>query len=95
MARTKDEYIELDENAAVIYLPKTAVEVELNVKVYHDGKIRKVGKKLTMEDIRDAFQKADIGYIDPDALFYATNQSNEESGPIDEEIEPTCEDEEA
>lgn len=91
----KEEYLELDQRCAVIDLPCNAVEVVLTVKVYHDGKIRKVGKTLNMEDIREAFYKADEGYIDPDTLFYATNTPNEECDHIDEETEPSCDDEEA
>lgn len=95
MGEKEQEYLELEQNYAVIDLPKNAVEVELNVKVYHEGKIRKVGRTLNMEDIREAFYKAEEGYIDPDTLFYATNMPNEECGHIDEETEPSCDDEEA
>jgi len=94
MADEKEEYLELDQNFAVIDLPVNAVEVELIVKIYHNGEIRKVGRTLTIEEIREAFQKADDGYIDPDALFYVTNMQDEECDHLDEETESPCDDEE-
>ena len=58
------EGVELDEHRAMIYLPENAVEIEVKAKVYHEGEIIDASKKMTLEDIRDAFRKADDGYID-------------------------------
>lgn len=68
------ETVELDEHRAMIYLPENAVEVKVNAKVYHEGEIIDASKKMTLEDIREAFRKADDGYIDDDDVFYLTDK---------------------
>ena len=68
------ETVELDEHRAMIYLPENAVEIEVKAKVYHEGEIIDASKKMTLEDIRDAFRKADDGYIDDDDVFYITDK---------------------
>lgn len=68
------EMVELDEHRAMIYLPENAVEIEVKAKVYHEGEIIDASKKMTLEDIRDAFRKADDGYIDDDDVFYITDK---------------------
>ena len=66
--KTGKDFIELEEDYAVIILPKEAVEVNLQVKVYHEGNLLTVGKKLSLEDIRDAFRRRE-DYIAPDDTF--------------------------
>lgn len=68
------ETVELDEHRAMIYLPENAVEIEVKAKVYHEGEIIDASKKMTLEDIREAFRKADDGYIDDDDVFYITDK---------------------
>ena len=68
------EMVEFDEHRAMIYLPENAVEIEVKAKVYHEGEIIDASKKMTLEDIRDAFRKADDGYIDDDDVFYITDK---------------------
>ena len=72
-----DEGIELWEHRAMIYIPKNAVEVTINATVYEDGELMKVSKKLSMEDIRESFRKADDGYIDENDLFHITEKGIE------------------
>ena len=66
--------VELDEHRAMIYLPENAVEVKVSAKVYHEGELIDASKKMTLEDIREAFRKADDGYIDDDDVFYLTDK---------------------
>ena len=66
------EYIELDEHYAVLQLPTNAIEIDINAKVYIDGKVQEVGCKYNLEEIRRAFQDADDNYIDPDERYVAT-----------------------
>ena len=66
--------VELDEHRAMIYLPENAVEVKVSAKVYHEGEIIDASKKMTLEDIREAFRKADDGYVDDDDVFYLTDK---------------------
>ncbi len=68
------ETVELDEHRAMIYLPENAVEVKVNAKVYHEGELIDASKKMSLEDIREAFRKADDGYIDDDDVFYLTDK---------------------
>lgn len=68
------EMVELDEHRAMIYLPENAVEIEVKAKVCHEGEIIDASKKMTLEDIREAFRKADDGYIDDDDVFYITDK---------------------
>ena len=70
----KPETIELMNHRAMVELPESAVEVTLNAKVYHEGKLLKVGRTLDMNEIRTAFQKADDGYIDDEDMFVVTEK---------------------
>ena len=68
------EMIELLNHRAMVEMPQDAVEVRLNAKVYHNGQLIDVSRKLTMDDIRTAFRKADDGYIDDDDQFVLTDK---------------------
>lgn len=74
MENNEQEYIELQEHRAMIYLPEKAVEIIVNAKVYIDGKIQKVSLTYDMEQIREMFRKADEGYIDDDDRFVITDK---------------------
>ena len=69
-----DETIELLEHRAMIYLPEDVVEATIVCKVFMYGDVHKVEKRLTMADIREAFKKADDGYIDDDDVFTITDE---------------------
>ena len=71
--------IELQENYAVLSLPKEAVEVNLAVQVYHGGKIITVERTLSLEDIREAFKSAEDDYFAPDDIW-SLNGSYDERG---------------
>ena len=66
--------VELTNHRAMIELPEDAVEVELNIKVFHEGELIIVTTTLSMSDIRTAFKKADDGYIDEDDRFVLTER---------------------
>lgn len=68
------ETVELKEHRAMVCLPDSAVEATINAKVYHDGKLINVEKKMSMEDLREAFRKADDGYIDDEDRFVLTDE---------------------
>ena len=70
----EEDTVELMEHRAMICLPEDSVEVEINAKVFHDGEIVSVTKKMTMSDLRTAFKKADDGYIDDDDRFVLTEK---------------------
>ena len=66
--------ISLQNHRAMVEMPEDAVEVILNAKVYHNGQLIDVSRKLTMDDIRTAFRKADDGYIDDEDQFVLTDK---------------------
>lgn len=64
----------IPEHRAMLELPEDAVEVEIRAKVFQDGALVDVSKKLSMSDLRTAFRKADEGYIDDDDVFVLTDK---------------------
>ena len=68
------EYMELSEHRAILFgLPEHAVEVEICANVFENGKLFNVSKTMNMDEIREAFRKADDGYIDDDDRFVLTD----------------------
>lgn len=68
-----NETIELEEKWAVISIPKDTVEIELNIKVFYNGELVKVGTVMGLDDVRTALRKAEEGYIDEDDRFVSTD----------------------
>ena len=66
--------IELENHRAMIELPENAVEVELRCTVFNNGKLIDVSRVLGFGDIRNAFRKADDGYIDEEDKFVLTEK---------------------
>lgn len=64
--------IELENDWAVIALPVESVEVNIEVKVFHDSELITVVNKMYLPDIRDAFKRGDDGYTDDDEMFVLT-----------------------
>lgn len=73
----KEDGIELSEDFIVLAIPRETVEVEIKAKIYHDGELLPVSKKMGMEEVREAFRKAETGYIDEDAEFVLTDKAKE------------------
>lgn len=69
-----DGTIDLMEHRAMIYMPEDAVEVTINAKIYLEGKLMNVSKVMSIAEIREAFQKADDGYIDDEDRFVITEK---------------------
>lgn len=61
--------LELDEDFIVIGIPANTVEIELSAKVWHDGKIITVKRTLPFNEVKEAFNEANKGYIPSDAVF--------------------------
>jgi len=68
--------IELTSHWAVIEIPENAVEIKLECKVYENGGIINVGRTLGIAEVREAFRKADDGYIDDDDRFVLTEEGD-------------------
>lgn len=73
----EEKFVELQEHRAMVHLPENAVEVTIQAKVFHNDGILSVKKEMKMEDIREAFRKADDGYIDDDDTFVITEKGRE------------------
>ena len=71
------EWLEVEEHRAMIYVPEDAVELTINAKIYRKGEICDVMKTMNMAEIREAFKKADEGYIDEDDIFCLTEKGRE------------------
>lgn len=71
------EMVEISEHRAMVCLPENAVSVEINAKVFEDGRLINVKKELTLQDLREAFRKADDGYIDDDDTFALTEKGRQ------------------
>ena len=67
--------ISLLEHRAILFgFPEHAVEIEIQAKVFENGELLNVTKKMNMDEIREAFRKADDGYIDDDDRFVITDK---------------------
>ena len=69
-----DETIMLTEKYIVLGIPEDTVEATITVKVYLDGEIQTVEKKLGMSEVRAAFKEAEENYIPSDAVFQMTEE---------------------
>lgn len=71
------EMVELTDVPAVIALPDNCVEATIYCSVYLDGKIQKVQKTLSMQDVQEAIREADKNYFPEDAVFTLTDKGRE------------------
>ena len=69
--------IELQSHFAVVELPDNTVEFELRCKVYENGKLIKVSRMFDIAAVREAFRKAEDGYIDDDDRFVLTDKGEQ------------------
>ncbi len=69
-----DDIIRLTEKYAVLGLPEDTVEATITVKVYLDGEIQTVEKKLGMSEVRAAFKEAEENYIPSGTVFQITEE---------------------
>lgn len=73
----EQNYVEVKENRAMVYLPEDAVEVSINAVLYKDGELLKVQKVLNNNDIHKAFDDADRNYIEDTDMFITTEIGRE------------------
>ncbi len=70
-----DGCVSMTEHRAILFgFPEHAVEIEIRAKVFENGELLNVTKKMNMDEIREAFRKADDGYIDDDDRFVITDK---------------------
>ena len=68
------EEIERKEHRAMIYLPENSIAVRIIATIYEDDEVHEVHKDLNLEDLRDAFRRADDGYMEDDDMFVLTEE---------------------
>lgn len=68
-----EKEFKLKEERALIWLPDTALRVELVVDVYINGMIAKVSQELDFEKIKKAFRDAE-NYIGDEDTFILTEK---------------------
>ena len=77
----QETMIELEEKHAIIRIPSNAVSLTVTAKVYHDDSLVEVQNKMSMQEIREAFEEykaaEDAGYIPTDAVFKLTEEGLE------------------
>lgn len=80
MANTQAETtqeIDISQDRAMLYIPHNALEGTPTFKIYLDGEIKTVRTTLTQDELMEAVQKAEEGYIDPDDRFVLTEYGRE------------------
>ena len=70
--------IDVQATYAVLTLPEETVELMACAKIYHHGEIIQVDRKYSLEDIREAFKRAEEDYFAPDVLWMLKEDKGKE-----------------
>ena len=73
----KGQEINLETEKIVVEIPVQAIEVKITAKIYFDGEIHEVENKMSLKEIREAFDDAEENYIPPDASFVITEKGKQ------------------
>lgn len=75
----EEESVELEQDYAIVSLPKNALTVEITAKVFDEenGELLDVSRKMTVEEVKRAKELADECYIPDDAVFTLTESGRE------------------
>lgn len=65
--------IELEEEFVVLSIPSSTVELTIGAKIYNDGQIIDVYRKLSIEEVREAIEEAKENYI-PNDVYRITEE---------------------
>lgn len=71
---SKKVEIMVNESRAMIYIPDNSVEADLSFKVFVDGEIKSVCKKMNMKELQEAITDAEKNYIGEDDTFVITEE---------------------
>lgn len=74
---SKKVEIMVDESRAMIYIPDNSVEADLSFKVFVDGEIKSVCKKMNMKELQEAITDAENNYIEDDDKFVLTDKGRQ------------------
>lgn len=83
-----EEIIDLETSYIVLPVPSNSLEINITAKVWVDGEMKEVYKKMTFEEVREAFRDAEESYFPPDEEFSLTEKGRKlfedlESGKIE------------
>lgn len=81
------EELDLDCEYLVLLVPKDTVELAITAKVYYNGELIPVNKKMDFAEVRDAFKEAADGYVPSDAMFVLADKGKEYLDKMDRERE--------
>ena len=76
---SKKVEIVVDESRAMIYIPDNSVEADLSFKVFVDGEIKSVCKKMNMKELQEAITDAENNHIGEDDTFVITEEGKRRS----------------
>ena len=62
------------EKRVMLYLPKDAIELKMEVKIYKDGAIKTATAIVSNSEIQKAFRLAEKNYIEDDDVFSITEE---------------------
>lgn len=72
------EELTIEQEFIVLGVPASTVELTINAKIWRDGEVAEVSRKMPFEEVRDAIKEAQEGYIPSDAIFTLTDLGREE-----------------
>lgn len=81
------ESLDLECEYLVLLVPRDTVELAVTAKVYYNGELIPVNKKMDFAEVREAFKEAAEGYIPSDATFVLTDKGKEYLDKMDRERE--------
>lgn len=68
----------LEQEFIVLGIPASTVKITINAKIWRNGEVIEVSRKMPFEEVRDAIKEAQEGYIPSDAIFTLTDLGREE-----------------
>ena len=68
----------LEQEFIVLGIPASTVEITINAKIWRNGEVIEVSRKMPFEEVRDAIKEAQEGYIPSDTIFTLTELGREE-----------------
>lgn len=81
------EELNLDCEYLVLLVPRDTVELAVTAKVFYNGELIPVNRKMTFAEVREAFKEAEEGYIPSDAKFVLTEKGKEYLQKLERERE--------
>ena len=72
-----EEEVVINESRAMIYIPSESVEAELTFKIFSNGELKTVYKKMNMMELQEAITDARNNYMEDDDKFVLTDKGRQ------------------